>query len=444
MTRSPLTEHWLLDPSITFLNHGSFGACPRVVLEEQSRWRERMEREPVLFLHREIEGLLDEARAVLATFVGADPEDVAFVVNATTGVNTVLRSLELEAGDELLVTDQEYNACRNALDFVAARSGTRVVVAHVPFPLRDPSQVVDAITAAVTPRTRVLLVDLVTSQTGLVMPIEPIVRAMHQRGVAVLVDGAHAPGMVPLDLAALGAEWFTGNCHKWLCTPKGAAFLWVRRDRQAAIRPLVISHGANSKRTDRSRFRIEADWIGTHDPTPWLCIPQALRFLAGLFPGGIDALRAHNHALVLDGRTAICRALGIEAPAPESMIGSLASIPLPKGPPGDPPLFLDPLQVRLFDRERIEVPVMGLQAEDSSRPATIRRPEGPSKESGRGLPGRRGSADAQPPVAASAAMGLGDPARRLLRISAQAYNDRGEYARLAAVLPRLLGETSLA
>ncbi|MBI5851792.1 MAG: aminotransferase class V-fold PLP-dependent enzyme [Planctomycetes bacterium] len=396
MTRSPLAEHWLLDPSITFLNHGSFGACPRAVLDEQSRWRERMEREPVLFLHRESEGLLDEARAVLATFVGADPDDVAFVVNATTGVNTVLRSLELQAGDDLLVTDQEYNACRNALDFVAARRGARVVVAHVPFPLRDPSQVVGAITAAVTPRTRVLLVDLVTSQTGLVMPIERIVAAMQERGIDVLVYGAHAPGMVPLDLERLGAAWFTGNCHKWLCTPKGAAFLWVRRDRQAAIRPLVISHGANSKRTDRSRFRIEADWIGTHDPTPWLCIPQALRFLAGLLPGGIDALRAHNHSLVLDGRTAICRALGIAAPAPESMIGSLASIPLPKGLPGEPPLFLDPLQVRLFEGERIEVPVMS----------------------------------------------LGNPTRRLLRISAQAYNHRDEYARLAAVLPRLVGETS--
>lgn len=396
MTRSPLAEHWLLDPAITFLNHGSFGACPRVVLDEQSRWRERMEREPVLFLHREIEGLLDSARGALAQFVGAQPDDLAFVVNATTGVNTVLRSVPLVAGDEVLVTDQEYNACRNALDHIAARRGARVVVAHVPFPLRDEAEVIAPIVAAVTPRTRLLLVDLITSQTGLVMPIRRIVEAMHARGVAVLVDGAHAPGMVPLALDALGAEWFTGNCHKWLCTPKGSAFLHVRRDRQAEMRPLVISHGANSKRSDRSRFRIEADWIGTHDPTPWLCIPTALRFLAGLMPGGIEALRAHNRSLVLEGRRLVCEALGIQAPAPEAMIGSLASIPLPPGRAGEAPLFLDPLQVRLFDAERIELPIMG----------------------------------------------LGSPPRRLLRISAQAYNARGEYVRLAAVLPRLLRETA--
>ncbi|MCC6783346.1 MAG: aminotransferase class V-fold PLP-dependent enzyme [Planctomycetes bacterium] len=396
MTRSPLAEHWLLDPAITFLNHGSFGACPRVVLDEQSRWRERMEREPVLFLHREIEGLLDSARGALAQFVGAQPDDLAFVVNATTGVNTVLRSVPLVAGDEVLVTDQEYNACRNALDHIAARRGARVVVAHVPFPLRDEAEVIAPIVAAVTPRTRLLLVDFVTSQTGLVMPIRRIVEAMHARGVAVLVDGAHAPGMVPLELDALGAEWFTGNCHKWLCTPKGSAFLHVRRDRQAEMRPLVISHGANSRRSDRSRFRIEADWIGTHDPTPWLCIPTALRFLGGLMPGGIEALRAHNRSLVLEGRRLVCEALGIEAPAPEAMIGSLASIPLPPGKAGEAPLFLDPLQVRLFDAERIELPIMGLDS----------------------------------------------PPRRLLRISAQAYNARGEYVRLAAVLPRLLRETA--
>jgi isopenicillin-N epimerase len=367
-----------------------------VVLDEQSRWRERMEREPVLFLHREIEGLLDSARGALAQFVGARPDDLAFVVNATTGVNTVLRSVPLAAGDEVLVTDQEYNACRNALDHIAARRGARVVVAHVPFPLRDEAEVIAPIVAAVTPRTRLLLVDFVTSQTGLVMPIRRIVEAMHARGVAVLVDGAHAPGMVPLELDALGAEWFTGNCHKWLCTPKGSAFLHVRRDRQAEMRPLVISHGANSKRSDRSRFRIEADWIGTHDPTPWLCIPTALRFLGGLMPGGIEALRAHNRSLVLEGRRLVCEALGIEAPAPEAMIGSLASIPLPPGKAGEAPLFLDPLQVRLFDAERIELPIMG----------------------------------------------LGSPPRRLLRISAQAYNARGEYVRLAAVLPRLLRETA--
>ncbi|MFO1054577.1 MAG: aminotransferase class V-fold PLP-dependent enzyme [Planctomycetota bacterium] len=396
MTRSPLAAHWDLDPAVTFLNHGSFGACPRVVLEEQSRIRARMEREPVLFLHRELEPLLDAARAAVADLVRADADDIAFVVNATMGVNTVLRSLDLRAGDELLVTDQEYNASRNALDFVATRSGARVVVAKVPFPLQDPGEVLAAIEAKVTPRTRLLLIDFVTSQTGMILPIEDIVRAMAERGVDVLVDGAHAPGMVDLDLDALGAAWFTGNCHKWLCTPKGSAILHVRRDKQADIRPLVISHGANSGRKDRSRFRIEADWIGTLDPSPWLCIPTALRFLGGLFEGGFDGLRAHNRDLALYGRRLLCETLGIAPPCPESMIGSLASVPIPDGTvPGSPPLFLDPLHVALFETERIEVPVMNWPK----------------------------------------------PPRRLLRISAQAHNHRSEYERLVAVLPRLLQHT---
>ncbi len=396
MTRSPLAAHWDLDPAVTFLNHGSFGACPRVVLEEQSRIRARMEREPVLFLHRELEPLLDAARSAVADLVRADADDIAFVVNATMGVNTVLRSLDLRAGDELLVTDQEYNASRNALDFVATRSGARVVVAQVPFPLRDPGEVLAAVAAKVTPRTRLLLIDLVTSQTGMILPIQDIVRAMAERGVDVLVDGAHAPGMVDLDLDALGAAWFTGNCHKWLCTPKGSAILHVRRDKQAGIRPLVISHGANSGRKDRSRFRIEADWIGTLDPSPWLCIPTALRFLGSLFEGGFDGLRAHNRDLVLYGRRLLCETLGIAPPCPESMIGSLASVPIPDGTvAGSPPLFLDPLHVALFETERIEVPVMNWPK----------------------------------------------PPHRLLRISAQAHNHRSEYERLVAVLPRLLQHT---
>lgn len=392
--RSHLAEHWLLDPDITFLNHGSFGACPKVVLDEQSLWRARMEAEPVRFLHREVESHLDHAKDVLARFLGAQARDLVFVVNATTGVNTVLRSLNLQPGDELLVTDQEYNACRNALDFVAARRAARVVVAHVPFPIASEQQVVDSIVAAVTPRTRVLLVDHVTSQTGLVMPIADIVSAMRQRGVEVLVDGAHAIGMLPLDLDALGAGWYTGNCHKWLCTPKGSAVLHVRSDLQSTMRPLVISHGANSSRTDRSRFLIEADWIGTHDPSPWLCIPRALEFLGGLFPEGIDGLRHHNQALVLHGRGLLLEALEQSPPCPASMIGSLASIPIPSGSGPVPPLGLDPLHIALFERARIEVPVMAWPA----APA------------------------------------------RILRISAQAYNHPSEYERLATVLPRLLAD----
>src|SRR5262249_46387161 len=208
-------------------------------------------------------------------------EDVVPVANATTGVNAVLRSLDFTASDEILVTDQGYNACRNTAEFVAARAGARVTVARVPFPLRASGDVVEAVLASLTPRPRLALLDHVTSPTGLVFPIAELVGALRERGVETLVDGAHAPGMLALDLGKLGAAYYTGNLHKWVCAPKGAAFLFARRELQAALRPPVLSHGANSPRTDRTRFRIEFDYMGTDDPSPFLCVPACLRFLGG-------------------------------------------------------------------------------------------------------------------------------------------------------------------
>lgn len=348
-------RHWKLDPDVLFLNHGSFGACPIPVLEAQARYREELEREPVRFFEDRAEPLLDAARAALAAFAGADPDDLAFVPNATAGVATVLRSLRLDAGDELLTTDHTYNACRNALEAAAAPAGARVVVAKVPFPLRGPDDVAGPLLAAVTPRTRLALVDHVTSQTALVFPIARIVRELAARGVDTLVDGAHAPGMVDLDLRALGAAFYTGNCHKWLCAPKGAAFLHVRRDKQG-IRPLCVSHGANSPRTDRSRFRLEFDWAGTDDPTPYLCVPDAIRFLGSLHAGGWPALRAANHDAAIEAQGLLAEALRVPRPAPPEMLGSMASLPLPDAD-RPPPGTLDPLHVRLYREHRIEVPV---------------------------------------------------------------------------------------
>ena len=399
MDRSPYAHHWMLDESVTFLNHGAFGACPRRVLAVQDRFREAMECEPVQFLWRRIETLLDEARDVLARFIGADAEDVALVTNATAGVNAVLRSLEFAPGDELLNTDHEYGACRNVVDFVAARCGARVVTAEVPFPIGSDEQIVESVLHRITGRTRLVMFSHVTSPTGLIWPVERLVGEIQGRGVDVLVDGAHAPGMVPLNVEALGAAYYTGNCHKWMCAPKGAGFLHVRRDRQHLVRPTVISHGASSRRTNRSRFLMEFDWVGTVDPTPWLAIPAAIEFISTLMDGGLAAHRAHNRSLALEARRMLCSTLKISPPAPESMIGSLAAVPLSDD--ADDADVIHParkltspisrLQDQLWEQYRIDVPVMSW-------------PSAP---------------------------------HRLLRVSAHAYNNVVQYARLCDALRRL-------
>jgi isopenicillin-N epimerase len=395
---------------VTFLNHGSFGACPAPVLEAQAEWRARMEREPVRFLAGEWEQHLDVARGRLAEFLGADADDLALLTNATVGINAVLRSIAptLAPGDEILTTDHEYNACLNAAREVAAAAGARLVVAHVPFPLRDDEQVVDAILAAVTPRTRVALISHVTSPTALIFPIARLVAMLAERGVDTLVDGAHAPGMVPLDLSELGAAYYVGNGHKWLCAPKGTGFLHVRPDRQPLIRPLAISHGANSPRTDRSRFRLEFDWTGTADPTPFLALPAALDFLGSLLPGGWPAVMAHNRELALAGRRSLLATLASDEPAPEAMIGAMAAVVLPASlgvsapeipadAPPDSTYPPDPLHDLLLERFGVEVPIS----------AWPHMPE--------------------PDI----------PRLRLVRISAQLYNSPADYQRLAAALNRL-------
>ena len=387
-----LAELWPLERGLVFLNHGSFGACPTEVLRHQATLRAEMEAEPVRFLSRELDDRLDVARAALAAFVGADPDDLAFVTNATGGVNAVLRSRVFAAGDELLTTDHAYNACRNTLNFVAERAGARVIVATVPFPVASPDAVVDAVLAKVTPRTRLALLDHVTSPTALILPIERLIAELAARSVDVLVDGAHAPGMVPLNLATLGATYYSGNCHKWLCAPKGSAFLWTRRDQQHDVRPLTISHGANAVRPGRSRFRLEFDWTGTSDPTAWLTVPRAIEYLGTLVPGGWPALMARNRALALDARRLLCAAAGTPPPCPDDMVGSLASVRLPDGTAEVGWRRPDPLQQRLFEDWRIEVPVM-------SWPAAP---------------------------------------RRLVRISAQLYNRPEHYERLAQALGKEL------
>jgi len=342
---------WSLDPTCTFLNHGSFGACPTAVLDVQQEFRARLERQPLRFLGREFEELLDQSREALAAFVGANVEELVFVPNATTGVNAVLRSLSFSPTDELLTTSQEYNACRNALDFVSARSGATVIVAEVPYPIESPNQVIEAVLSKVTAQTRLALIDHVVSQTGMVFPIAHLVQALSARGIDTLIDGAHAPGMVNLNLTELGATYYASTAHKWICAPKGAAFLYVKKEKQAEIRPLTISHGANSPRRDRSRFQLEFDWMGTDDPTAYLSVKSAIEFMNSLLPGGWAELKARNRSMAIAARNHLCELLNVAPPCPELMIGSLATVPLPDGSSVE-------LQDALLEKFNIEVPIV--------------------------------------------------------------------------------------
>ncbi len=392
---------WRLDPAVSFLNHGSYGACPEPVLAAQRALRDRLEAEPVRFMNGDLPGLLDEARAAIGSFLGADPEGLAFVTNATTGINTVLRSLRFEPGDELLTDDHEYNATLNAMRAAATRDGARVVIARIPFPIAGPADARDAILAAVTPRTRLVIISQVTSPTAVIFPVADLVAELDRRGIDTLVDGAHAPGMIPLEVDGLGAAYWTGNGHKWLCGPKGTAVLWVRADRRDRIHPLVTSHGANAELGERTRFRHEFDWVGTSDPTGYLALPAALAWMSAVAApdgGGWPALMAANHALTLEGRDVVAAALGVEAPAPDSMLGSMAALGLPGV---DDTQAATELGRRLAAEDGIQVPIGGW------------------------------------PVPAA----LGDGARPqiLIRISAQRYNERVDYERLAAVLLRRLG-----
>jgi isopenicillin-N epimerase len=283
-------------------------------------------------LGRDLEDLLDWSRSEIGGFVGASADDLALMPNATAGINTVLRSLRWKAGDEVLATDHAYNAALNALRFAAAGSSAKVVLARIPFPIESPDQAFDAVMAAVTPRTRLAMIEHVTSPTALILPIERIVPALAEKGIDVLIDGAHGPGMVPLKIAELAPAYYAGTTHKWVCAPKGSAFLYVRRDRQSTIRPLAISNGASDTRTDRPRFRLDFDWNGTFDPTAWLTIPAAIDGLGEMLPGGWPSVIAAKTQLMVKARAMLADALHTAVQSPDSMTGSMASLPLPGGP----------------------------------------------------------------------------------------------------------------
>ncbi len=357
--RSPPSRLWGLEEDRVFLNHGSFGATPTAIREEQRKWQDLMENEPVRFFEDLMPGILQTTREKLASFLSCDADDLALVENATSGVNTVLRSLQFAPGDEILVPDHAYQACRNTIDFVAQRWGAKVVTVNIPFPINDPQQAVDAIMGGVTDQTRLAMIDTVTSPTGLLMPFEQLVSMLEGRGVEVMLDAAHGIGMVPLNLNELGASYTTSNCHKWLCAPKGSAFLHVRKDKQAAIHPLTISHGMTFPLGDTTRFRHEFDWTGTRDMSAHCALPAAIDHLADVVEGGWPSIMEHNHELALQGRDILCEALGLEKPCPDEMIACIATLILPsENKSGGIPLHEpDPLHVILSEKYGIQIPV---------------------------------------------------------------------------------------
>mgnify|MGYP001411491605 CR=1 FL=1 len=357
--RSAPSRLWGLEEDRVFLNHGSFGATPTAIREEQRTWQDLMENEPVRFFEDLMPGILQTTREKLASFLSCDADDLALVENATSGVNTVLRSLQFAPGDEILVPDHAYQACRNTIDFVAQRWGAKVVTVNIPFPINDPQQAVDAIMGGVTDQTRLAMIDTVTSPTGLLMPFEQLVSMLEGRGVEVMLDAAHGIGMVPLNLNELGASYTTSNCHKWLCAPKGSAFLHVRKDKQAAIHPLTISHGMTFPLGDTTRFRHEFDWTGTRDMSAHCALPAAIDHLADAVEGGWPAIMEHNHELALQGRDILCEALGLEKPCPDEMVACIATLILPsENKSGGIPLHEpDPLHVILSEKYGIQIPV---------------------------------------------------------------------------------------
>lgn len=317
---------WGLEPPEAFVtvNHGSFGATPLAVLEAQHAWRARMEAQPSRFMAMELPGALRAAAASLAGFLGADADGLAFVANATEGCNAVLRSFPLAPGDEILMLRHGYGAVRKTAGFVAAAAGARLIEAPLPFPRPEAAQVLASLEAAITPRTRLAVLDHITSPSALVLPIAAMVASCRARGVKVLVDGAHAPGQVPLDLGAIGAEWYAGNAHKWLFAPKGCAFLHAAPAAREGLHPVVISHGLGEG------FLAEFDWTGTRDPTAWLAIDAAIALHGRL---GGEGLMARNAAMAEAAGEALAARFGTEVGARPEMQGAMAVVRLPRDAP---------------------------------------------------------------------------------------------------------------
>ncbi len=344
-----LRGEWLLQEDMCYLNHGSYGATPKRVLVAQAGWRRRLERQPARFMTDVLPRRLRASAAALADFLGARAQDLAFVDNATAGVNTVLRSLPWREGDEIVLSNHAYGAIKNAVRYIGERFGVTVREIRIPFPLSSAEQITGAYRDALGGKTRLVLVDHVTSPSALVFPVEEIIPLCKRAGAWVLVDGAHAPGMLPLRLETCGADWYVGNCHKWLFAPKGCGFLWAAADAQSMLHPLVISNRFGEG------YPVEFDWTGTRDPSAWLAVDAALDFYRYL---GAERLSARNHELAIEGAKLLARAWGTKIPAPEKMFGAMVTVPLPGNAGSADASTARRIHAALWRDFRVEAPVI--------------------------------------------------------------------------------------
>ena len=348
-----LKHLFLLDPDVIFLNHGSFGACPTPVFTAYQQWQRKLETQPVLFLGREFSGFDGHARQTLGAYFHTQPENLVFVPNATYGVNTVARSLKLSPGDIILTSDHEYGACDYTWEFVCQQSGAAYHRQPIPLPVISSAQIVDAIWQAVNPQTKVIYLSHITSPTALCLPIQEICRRARQHGILTIIDGAHAPGQLDLDLPALGADFYTGNCHKWMLSPKGAAFLYARPEVQPLLEPFVVSWGyhATPETTSGSRFIDLFQWSGTRDPAAALSVPAALEFMQ---QHHWSAVRVKCHELLRQAIDRICRLVGESPlyPLDSDLYYQMGIAPLPAR------INLPVLKRRLYDEYHIEAPLI--------------------------------------------------------------------------------------
>ncbi len=383
-----LKEHFLLDPNIVFLNHGSFGATPKPVFDAYQDWQRRLERQPVLFLGREYNELLYEARTALGEYLNADPEDLVYIPNATHGVNIIARSLNLQPGDEVLTTDHEYGACDYTWEFLCQKVDAHYIHQPIPLPVHSDEEIMEQFLRGITPRTKVVYLSHITSPTALCLPVEEICHRARNLGILSIVDAAHSPGQMPVDLEKLGADVAFGNCHKWMLAPKGAAFLFVRREVQDRVEPFVVSWGyqPTPEMATGSRFVDLLQWTGTKDPTAALAVPLAIQFMR---EHTWEQVRRECHALLRRALKRVCELTGLQPtyPLDSGFYHQMAIAPLP-------PSNLAVLKSRLYDEYKIEVPLVQWQE------------------------------------------------KQFIRISIQGYNDQNDVDRLLQALYVLLPETA--